>query len=87
MIGLIDCCKWQWDNSPTACHRQYKGKKDVSKSTMEAVSDDLFYFWHILCGMAGCKNNVSVLKVSIILGKISDETYPRPAEYEESAKK
>lgn len=69
MLGSIDCCKLRRKNFSTSHHGQYKGNEGLSSITMEANSDDRFYFWHILFGMAGCNNDVTVFNSSTIPGK------------------
>lgn len=81
MIGSIDCSKWRWKNCPTAHHGQHIGKEGVPTITIEAVSDERLWIWHLFFGMPGCNNDVNVFEASTLFNKIAEGTFPVPVQY------
>ena len=39
-IGSLYCCKWVWENCPTAWHGHFEGKEGVPTIILEAIADD-----------------------------------------------
>ena len=81
ILGSIDCCKWYWENCPTAHHGQFQGKEGTPVLILEANADDSLWIWHSFFGMPGCANDINVLNASSLCNKIADGSYPPPLQY------
>lgn len=81
MFGGIEFYKWEWRNCQTAYHEQFKGKEKVPTVTLEAICDQSFSIWIVFFGLAGCLNDINVVKESPLAQKIASGEYPPPVDY------
>ena len=58
-----------------------QGKEGVASMTLEAITDDRLWIWHMFFGMSGCANDINVLDFSPLGNKMAEVKYPLHVEY------
>lgn len=76
ILEKIYSCKWIWTNFPTAYHGKVKDKEKDTKLSMEAIIDDIIFIWNVFFGVTGCKNDLTILEDSTLIGMIDNGKYP-----------
>ena len=75
MIGSLDCSHTIWKNCPKAWQGSYKGKGPKPSIVMEAICDYHLFFWHVSYGYAGTLNDLNILNLSPLLGRLVDGSF------------
>jgi hypothetical protein len=75
MIGSLDCSHTIWKNCPKAWQGSYKGKGSKPSIVMEAICGYHLFFWHVSYGYAGTLNDLNILNLSPLLGRLVDGSF------------
>jgi ribosomal protein L32 len=72
LFGSLDCTHTYWKNCPKAWQGTYKGKEEKASIVLEAVADYHLFFWHASYGYTGTMNDINILSLSPLMGKMLD---------------
>ena len=75
-LGAVDCSRWQWNNCPAGYQGQYIGKEGKPCIRLEVVSDDQFWIWHVMFGVPGARNDISIVNQSTFFNDIRSGKWP-----------
>ena len=76
MIGSIDCCHWEWKNSPNGWNGMYARKEKSPAVVLEAVASYNLWIWYVFSSMPGSHNDNNVMDCSPIWQKIAEGRAP-----------
>ena len=70
MFASLDCMHWIWQNCPVAWQAQFQDKDLNHSLILEAIVEQLTWFWHAFFGMLGGNNGINILDKSPLVANL-----------------
>ena len=79
MLGSLYCMHVHWGKYPTpiAYQGSYLGEEKYTMIALEAVVDNILWFWHAAFGFARSCNNINILDVSPLHAHFLDGSHAK----------